>query len=282
MIMAGLEETIEREGWIAYVSKPEATYGIFYSLHTKQQDAACIPLPMDALFIETADNNYIDHPLEIISGISNHVQYREVLSLAKEKKIPIYMGDVCMISPDTKWVEAIFEGGEFSIGGILLNRAKKTQRRSFLRAGALLGGIWLMSPLLSKVPFLFGSSSDIAAKYKNISERLHPEISISHQARNRVIAHKMEWIAKRLQPIKPALFSAPHLGLLTGSQHTTIEQHLLSPPENRLSYLKTMHFILQKMVLPESFYSIIKVETDGNTWFITEKYEVPELKAIMR
>ncbi|MDP9248952.1 MAG: hypothetical protein M3M85_00340 [bacterium] len=277
-----MEPRIERQGNVVRIEKKEASYVIAYGRHSKPQDPNEIPDNSRAVFLE-ASGDWTQY-WNAHSFLAGDVQYGELVTNLKERRIPIYFADVDrkeIITP----VELGVEFTEFLAGVGLMYSAFKgksndsnpqtfDRRKFFTKTGKALAGLYLSTPFISNGLMYATYKTELAQKTVETNKfiyNMHPELNIILLSfRNVVIGFKEQWVAE-------SMADRPIIATVIGAGHVGLEEVLQSAQQDKLEYLQKFKPVLRSLVrTPETFYTI-RVNTD---YGYAKNLIVPELKEL--
>ena len=286
------EGGVERDGNVAQVIRPEGTYSIIYGMHVLPMDPEVIPSGLDYLVFETATTlpghmfTWVESPATALYGLRGDKQTSPLFGRLAKDKTPIVFADVVL---DITRLDLgardfrpfVLEG----MAGVALTKSfidstedvfsRPISRRSLLKFGGLALAAHFLSPAITTVTPLITSSTGIGneplSEFEKAVYRIHPEtLFLSVKLRNIVLAHKQNWLMKKL--------GVAHAGTVIGAAHKGLEVELQASEEERLGFLKKTERFWYQLIFPESFYKIVVMKFDGKDWVFSDTYEVPELK----
>ncbi|MDY6789112.1 MAG: twin-arginine translocation signal domain-containing protein [Candidatus Nanohaloarchaea archaeon] len=289
------DTTIKRENNCAKIYRPEGTYSVVYGTHTSSQDYDKISQYYDGVFFEinmSAEDNYLEKPLEALYGAKEYEQYKELFKKIEEYKVPVYFSDVELLGnidvgnysipldSSIGVLEALTGGDELKEA--FSNNPKEASRRELIGTSLKKGvnfaaGLWLLTPILSSLAqytaLKGGFRSELTSILKKYSSRLHPEINlISNKVRNAVISYKQKSLMKENKDDYYANF--------IGGDHTVIEDFLEDSQEEGRNYIESTRPFWKHLVVPETIYKTVKFEYTGTRWKVDQIHENQELKKI--
>lgn len=278
------EHTIEREGNIATITKPEGSYSIAYGFHLVEGKPK-IPEGIDGICFEMA----YAHPItsaeiqRVIDAAGSN--QKPIIANAKSKGLPLLATD-CAITPFAL-AEEVVGPLEFILSGYLFDKireeiAKKggMTRREFFKS-MLVGGasLYLALPTVSMLgragSSLTGIGEGQTAELAKAAQKAHPEYKIFiYGLRNVVVAQKMQFILE--------LGTYKHLLATIGAGHVGLENAILSSEEERIAFLIRMKPILPQVVTdPKTLYQITEYRASQDGWEVSKQYEEPKLKQLI-
>lgn len=272
------ETSIERLGNIVTIRKPEGVYTISYGIHTRAENSPQgLSESYDGVCFEGGLNPYPPTHEELqLFGTGNQ---RPLFEYARSNGLPIFAAD-CSVSP-LALLEELEVGIELAAGAVLfkkLVKPKKISRRDFLRFAGMGVALYLSLPTISLLgqfgSSISGAGENETAELAKITQRIHPEYKIFLlSVRDAVLAQKMQFLLENT--------NQAHLVTPRGAEHIGIEDMILASEEERVDFLERLRPVLPKLVLPETFYKIVKYEINSGEWKIDEVFEEPALKRIM-
>ena len=273
------------------VQRPSGKVTFLYGHHFGPENGSHIPTDTTAVCLETASDNWVRNPLRTLFVAKVFPQFAGVFPEIERRRLPVYLTDPAVRGAiPVGLAEASLVAAEAILGMRLAKKAYKTikekegrvSRRDMLSMSTrTFGALWLMLPGFSSIARLASTATETAynatAATLRFSHRLHPEQFLcTATIRNVVIAHKQEWLMEYLG-------GNPHLTTIIGAAHADIESCLASKPERRLAFLGRIMPLAGPLIIPETFYSLAMCYPDKNGgWKEGEKYEVPELKALIQ
>lgn len=278
----------ERAGNQVHIYKPEEIYTIIYGNHFASQNPKQLPEKIDGLFLELSAN-YLKTPCFYLQALAERHQYQNLFKPLAERQIPIYFADLGFkkfMLTTSCFSEGLLEMGEVSSGIRLFDQSIKKikttpiSRRRLLKEGVrLAAATWLSAPVISDLSIILsnltGAGEHQAAEFAKLSQRLHPEQKLFIiKLRNTLIAHKEEWLMKHLA-------TQPHFATILAGMHPGIEDQIQHSAEDRYKFLQSLKPILERMIIPETFYKMVRFDFDGRMWQVAEIIEVPELKGLV-
>lgn len=274
------EDKIPQKENIVHIRKPEGTYSIIYNDQAESQDPQRLPPALDGLVLETPWN-WSKDPLGYLQACRQTTIYQPLFPTLEENSTPVFFADLGYridnlgnLKPSELLDLAVLVA-EIGIGAKLLTT--KTSRREFLNITKVALGLWLLTPagfLSDLLPTLTTHGREQTAEIIKSVEGIHPEsLFFTLQLRDIVLAHKEEWLMK----------GGPkgHLGTVIGGLHTGIENWLKRSSQERLEFLSRARPFFKDIVVPDTFYEIIRFEFNKDRWKVAEIFEVPELKALV-
>lgn len=284
---------IEKEG--------VGTFTIIYQHHLfSQVDPERIPNDVTSIFLESPHFDWWDQPdIALKKAAKTNKAYGKVLE--RFTSIPLYTGDPYLPHHLTYAATEIFVVGCETIIGMRLlkkhapllaqklfkhNEAEETRRQFLAKTWRVLGagiGAWAVLPAISSiarysVAELLPATERPTAAFQKFSHTLHPEqFPINTIFRDVVVAHKMEWVAKRQG-------GHPHIAYLAGPCHVNIEEFLKDSPDDRIAFLRRW---VPEGTMSERFFGLLELrhrkgeegkEDKEQQWHVTQKMEIPDLK----
>jgi hypothetical protein len=265
---------------ITRIETTTGTYTILYGLHIVAQNPAEVPETIQGIILETGMHPWLKDPLKTIQHLKKHLQYKPLFDRLEKAKVPVFFADLKYKYNDLALITAdnFFTAAEWMAGLRLLNQL--TQKRDLAAIGTYgLVGAWLLLPFASSALRLLsaitGKGLEPSARLKKLSHQVHPEAELlSLSWRNAIIAEKAYYLTQTYG-------NKTHIAMVLGAGHVGIEGMLLYKHSERIAYLEKFQPLLNKIVTPEYFYSVIAMGYNGKEWRIEKNEIVPELKALV-
>lgn len=293
-VVRGLDEKEGLPKNVVLIETPQAKFRIAYGYHVSEQNPADVEMS-EAIALETGGESYAtpEEAEETFRRAVDSIQYRKIITQAKEKKKPIFFVDMT----NDNYVPLLQMGlktGETLLGikllGSLAREVKEETgdmtRREFLKKsmkGA--AGLYFSSHALGYLSSLakIGSEEKSAIRAVNrflndIDERVHPETqAIILTLRNYLMAQKMKTVAEQFfQKDKKA-----DVAMIVGSGHSGIEKALQKDDPERI---EVIHKLLKTPGLSKARKQIATIARfdfdDANNKWKTTLFEDPRLTSI--
>lgn len=288
---------IERKNGVARIVKPEGIFDILYGIHEgKTQNQNQIDKSINGLILEDASRTPISTDSEMLKRFSSWIrenkQYYSVVKRAEKLNIPIYFVDsgLTVKADSVDFLSRL----QFGLGIYSLQElAQQLQHLQFnalrpeevARIGFLtLVGLWTTGPLLTQVvgvgSHLTGVGKDTSAKLVRVAKETNPSYDyFTLNLRNRLIAHKIQWLMQHMQEINP---SFNHLAVVMGGGHAGIEKLLLEDfaelEKHNVDSKSLLNFGLQRETIPT--IAEFRFDEETNSWIRKTLLMVPELNVV--
>ncbi len=288
--------TIERNDTIVDISTEIGDYRIIYEEHNIGFDKKKLGVGYSGIVLESGQINYKWMLLGITIDHFNE-SYELLFEDAKKNGIPVYYVDAKLNECSLKGELTLLAlesaiGASFLYGGI---GSKNINRRDFLKY--LFGASYLLIPAFATASRILSVYTDLMGEetgaFNKFSEKVHPEIMIlTKRARNTITAYKEQRLMEQLimEPKQsgelssvPKIVERPRLVTIAGGMHDGLEDEILSSPQKKLKFLKSIDLLLRESFEPETIYRSVRFNYNGvyKQWEVTKIYEFPELKKLV-
>lgn len=228
------------------------------------------------IFIEGININLSDEEgvKRALTELRGEVFYQSVFKIARERAIPLYLGDfhipfpqslIGLGIPDAETMVAL------ALPVALASRKDKLTRRKFLKiAGASIASIWLSSPKIKTIGLVLmkdNLNSEWARKAREMlhfTELAHPEDYIT-TLRNAVLGTKL-----------PRITDGKPLDIVIGEAHLLLAEFLRKGPDFCQRYVNIYPPFILKAIsgdgYADSLHNIVKVKVERDESFKTSKF----------
>lgn len=286
---------LTRHGQLAQITYPHGSVSIGYGHHDTFMQRGSYPgaQHIDAMVLETpVTTNYTDdtaeHTLAQTLADPDSMftdQYPQLLDDMKQHRTPVLCMDV-WTKPHVNFSELTTDGQttlglSTMLAGASFFCAAAAPRHSFVKGMSIGLGTWLVSPMISYMSMLAAINTPSwatvtttsAVGNKVITDAWPWHSKIVRGYRNLLIAYKSRWALHHMPDLS-------HLGLVMGLGHSAIEDDFLRPVDQILHALAEGADEITTVFDPVSCFVINRFTCIPHGLERTDRYEIPELKAI--